>query len=84
MADSFANGEAIQFASMKRNQEERGVQVRYWSDDMLNMYQETWNGVAAEEAKKDAFFAKVWADLTEFRDGYRLWQRYAFLPRERP
>jgi len=26
----------------------------------------------------------VWADLGEFRDGYRLWQRYAFLPRERP
>ena len=29
----------------------------------------------------DAFFKKVYEDLTNFRNGYDLWEAYAFLPR---
>ena len=84
MADSFANGEAIQADVMKRNLEERGVKIKYWSEDMLSLYEKTWQEVAAEEASKDAFFKKVWDDLTAFRDKYDLWESYAFLPRAKP
>lgn len=82
MADSFAEGEAIQHDAMKENVEKHGVKIKDWSDEMLNTYRKTWNEVAAEEAANDKFFAKVWADMKEFRDGYSVWKSHAFLPRK--
>ncbi len=81
MADSFAEGEAIQHAALIENVEKHGVQMKKWSDEMLALYRETWNEVAAEEAAKDAFFKKVLDDLNGFREGYALWKNNAFLPR---
>nr|VFK53136.1 MAG: TRAP-type mannitol/chloroaromatic compound transport system, substrate-binding protein [Candidatus Kentron sp. TUN]VFK53974.1 MAG: TRAP-type mannitol/chloroaromatic compound transport system, substrate-binding protein [Candidatus Kentron sp. TUN] len=81
MMDSFAHGEAIQAASMQRNRDERGVDIRYWSDEMLAIFERTWREVVAEEAEKDAFFKEVWDDLVAFRAQYDLWESYAFLPR---
>ncbi len=83
-ADSFAYGEAIQFDSMKKNTEERGVTIQYWSDEMLALYQKTWNEVAEENARNDPFFKKVWDDLTAFRAKYDIWEAHAFLPRPKP
>lgn len=84
VADSFAMGEAIQAEAMRENVEKNGVTNHYWSDEMLAAYKKAWDEVAAEEAAKDAFFKKVWDDLTEFRDNYKIWQSYAFLPRPKP
>ena len=81
MADSFAEGEAIQHAALLENVEKHGVQMKQWSDEMLALYRETWNEVAAEEAAKDAFFKKVLDDMNGFREGYALWKKNAFLPR---
>ena len=81
MADSFAHGEAIQAAVMQRNRDERGVNIRYWSDEMLALYAETWQKVVAEEAARNAFFKRVWDDLSAFRAQYDLWESYGFLPR---
>ena len=39
---------------------------------------------ATEEAAKDAFFKKVWDDLSTFREEYKVWQTYGFLPRPKP
>ena len=39
--------------------------------------------VAKEQAANDAFFKKVWDDLSEFRANYDLWEANAFLPRAR-
>ncbi|MDH3282112.1 MAG: TRAP transporter substrate-binding protein [Gammaproteobacteria bacterium] len=83
-ANSLAEGEAIQFDVLKENVEQNGVTLKYWSDDMLAMYRKTWEEVAAEQAAGDAFFKKAWDDLQGFREGYQLWQSYAFLPRKRP
>jgi len=80
MAESFAEGEAIQFEVMKENVEKNGVKNLYWSDEMLATFKKTWDDVVAEESK-DAFFKKVYDDLTTFRNGYDLWEAYAFLPR---
>ncbi len=79
--NAIAEGEAIQFDSLKKNVAERNVQIKYWSDDMLALFKKTWEEVAAEEAGKDAHFKKVYEDLTAFRKGYDLWESNAFLPR---
>ncbi len=81
MADSFAEGEAIQHAVMLENVEKNGVEIKKWNDEMLSLFRSTWEEVAAEEAANDTFFAKVLGDLTEFRDGYAVWKENAFLPR---
>jgi TRAP-type mannitol/chloroaromatic compound transport system substrate-binding protein len=82
MTESLAEGEAIQFAAMKKNVDENGVKLKVWSDEMLDTFRTTWNEVAKEEAKNNAFFAKVYGDLNTFREGYNLWKTHAFLPRK--
>jgi TRAP-type mannitol/chloroaromatic compound transport system substrate-binding protein len=82
MADSFAEGEALQFAAMQENVEKNGVIMKQWSPEMLDLFRTTWNEVAAEESAADPFFAEVYADMQTFRDGYNLWKINAFLPRQ--
>lgn len=82
--DAFAYTEAIQSATMKKNITERGVKNMYWSDDMLATYKKAWEEVAAEQSAGDAYFKKVWDDLSAFREEYKLWQTYGFLPRPEP
>ena len=81
MADSFAEGEAIQSAAMIDNVENNGVTMLQWSPEMLEVFRSTWSEVAAEEAAKDDFFAKVLSDLNTFRTEYDVWKTNAFLPR---
>ena len=82
MADSFAEGEAIQHAALIDNVENNGVEMKQWSEEMLATFEATWDAVADEEAANDEFFAKVLADMNEFRDGYSMWKENAFLPRK--
>ena len=82
MTDSFAEGEAIQHDVMIDNVENNGVTIKQWSEEMLDTYRTTWEQVAAEESANNEFFAKVLTDMNEFRDGYLLWKRNAFLPRK--
>ncbi|WP_425038230.1 TRAP transporter substrate-binding protein [Primorskyibacter sp. S187A] len=82
MADSFAEGEAIQHAALIDNVENNGVQIKTWNDEMLATFRQTWEDVAAEEAANDPFFAKVLTNMNEFRDGYAIWKENAFLPRK--
>ncbi len=82
MADSFAEGEAAQYAALTENVEKHGVEIKQWSDEMLAVFQETWSEVAAEEAANDPFFKKVLDDMTAFRENYGVWKTNAFLPRK--
>nr|WP_086937982.1 TRAP transporter substrate-binding protein [Thaumasiovibrio occultus] len=77
---SISEGEAMQFTVMQQAQQD-GVEIRYWNDEMLNLFETTWLDVVEENKREDAFFAKVWADLSEFRSNYQLWEAHAFLPR---
>ncbi|GLQ75168.1 TRAP transporter substrate-binding protein [Vibrio penaeicida] len=79
MTYSMAEGESLQYDAMIKAQE-NGVKQLYWNDDMLNLFESTWLEVV-EEQKKDAFFNKVWTDLTQFRTNYKVWSDKAFLPR---
>ncbi|SFG92515.1 extracellular solute-binding protein, family 7 [Neptunomonas qingdaonensis] len=82
MTNSFAEGEAMQFPVMAEAKA-NGVEIRYWNDTMLKAFEDKWLEVAAEKSAEDAFFKKVWDDLSEFRKGYDLWEANAFLPRSR-
>ncbi|MEH6650486.1 MAG: TRAP transporter substrate-binding protein [Motiliproteus sp.] len=82
MTNSIAEGEAMQFDVMAKAQE-NGVEIRYWSDEMLAVFKSAWDEVVIEK-NQDAFFNKVYTDLTTFRDGYDLWEAHAFLPRIKP
>lgn len=79
---SLAEGEATNYAAMVDNTENNGVKIRQWSPEMLELFESTWNEVAAELAAEDEYFAKVWADLTEYRAGYKIWSNNIYLPRK--
>ena len=83
MLDSFAKSEAIQADAIRRNVDERGVENRVWSQELLDLYEKTWHVVASREASKDAFFKEVWDSLQSFRNQYREWGNRAFLPRKK-
>jgi len=78
--DALANGEAIQAPVMRENVA-NGVQNKYWSADMLATFESKWIEVVAEQKAADPAFAKIWADLSAFREDYALWEKNAFLPR---
>ncbi len=81
MTNAIAEGESSQFEVMAKMQEE-GVEIRYWSPEMLALFEKTWYEVV-EEKQQDPFFKKVWQDLDTYRQGYDLWEANAFLPRAR-
>jgi TRAP-type mannitol/chloroaromatic compound transport system substrate-binding protein len=80
MLDGLALGEAIQFPEIKANVE-RGVEIRYWSDDMLNVFREKWEEVVAEQSAADPDFKRIYDNLQAFRADYAEWSKLGFLPR---
>lgn len=81
MAQSIAEGEALQFDVMAKAKD-YGVEIRYWSPEMLKTFEDNWNIVADKMMKEDKFFNKVYSDLKAFREKYDLWEANAFLPRK--
>ncbi len=81
LLDGLALGEAIQFNAMKENVEKNGVENRYWSPEILDMFQSKWLEVVDEEIKKDPEFKIIWDNLSAFRENYKVWNEWAFLPR---
>ncbi len=80
-ADSFAYTEAIQGDVIKKNVEERGVKLHYWSEEMLDTFRKSWGEVAEELSADSPMFKEAWDDLSAFRNNYKFWQTYGFLPR---
>ncbi len=80
---NYAEGEAVNFGAMVENVEKNGVTIRQWPDEMLDAFEGAWTEVAAELAAEDEFFAEVWADLQEFREGYKVWSDNIYLKRPR-
>jgi TRAP-type mannitol/chloroaromatic compound transport system substrate-binding protein len=80
---NYAEGEAVNFGAMVENVEKNGVTIRQWPDEMLDAFEGAWAEVAAELAAEDEFFAEVWADLQEFREGYKVWSDNIYLKRPR-
>ncbi|MGR3838592.1 MAG: TRAP transporter substrate-binding protein [Cognatishimia sp.] len=80
---NLAEGEATNYAAMVDNVENNGVIIKQWSPEMLDAFEGAWNEVAAELAADDPFFQEVWADLQDYRGGYKTWSQNIYLPRSR-
>lgn len=78
--DAFTLTEAIQAPVIKENVTERGVKNMYWNDEMLAAFKGAWDEVVKEQSQ-DAFFKKVWDNLSTFREEYKYWSDWGFLPR---
>ena len=82
-ANSFAEGEAMQFEVISENITKDNVKIRYWSDEMLALFEKTWQEIARAQSMRDPFFREVWEDLSKFRARFELWKTNAFLPRKK-
>lgn len=76
----LAEGEAIQFAAME-TLEGHGVTLHKWPQEILDALRAGWEEVVAEEAAKDADFARAWESLSEFRSRYARWMEFGYMPR---
>ena len=83
LTNTLAHGEAIQGAVIRENIENRGVKVKYWSDEMLVAFEGAWEEVATEMAQKSPQFKEAYEDLQAFRKDYSYWESLGFLPREK-
>ena len=80
---SIATGEASQAEVLQRNELKHGIEILYWSPEMLEAYREKWIEVVEEQSAADPFFKKVWDDYSDFRKNYATWGSKAYLPRSR-
>ncbi len=62
--------------------DEKGVTPRKLSDEILTELYKLTEEVLEEEAAKDEMFAKILASQREFREDYRLWKSFGYLPRD--
>ncbi|ANT61379.1 TRAP transporter substrate-binding protein [Yangia sp. PrR002] len=81
LTDNFAEGEAKNFPAMVENVEEHGVTIKNWTPEQLKEFEAAWLEVVEELKAEDEMFAKTWADLSEFREGYSTWYNNIYLPR---
>ncbi len=75
----LAEGEAIQFAALKELQEEHGVTVHRWPDEILAELEGKWLEVVEELKQEDEDFERVWNSLSEFRENYKIWGELGYL-----
>jgi len=76
--EGLAEGEAIQAKALIELQE-KGVQIHRWPQEILDVLEEKWNEVAAEDAARDETFKRVWESYTAFRKEYAVWQELGYL-----
>ncbi len=81
ITDTFAEGEAKNFPAMVENVETHGVQIKNWTPEQLKAFEGAWLEVVEDLKAEDEMFAKSWADLQEFREGYKTWGNNIYLPR---
>jgi TRAP-type mannitol/chloroaromatic compound transport system substrate-binding protein len=77
---NLARAEALQ-GPVLRDFEERGVQTRTLSREILLALKRESDAVLEEEARDDADFARVLASQRAFSDDYDVWRRIAYPPR---
>lgn len=73
-----AQGEAIQVPALQQLRD-KGVDIRRWSDEMMQTYRKAWEEVVAEQAAANPDFARAWKSLSEFRENFRIWSDIAYI-----
>lgn len=77
--DIIAEGEAIQWKSMREMRDKHGVKILHWSPEIMKAYEKAWAEVVAEESAKSANFKKAWDSYSRFRADYAIWREYGYL-----
>lgn len=78
---NLSRGEALQGAVMQ-GFAAKGVTPVKFPDEILKTLQSVTEEVLAEEAEKDADFAKIWASQQQFQAQYQHWKQNAYLRRD--
>ena len=60
----------------------KGVTARKLPEPILRELDKVTQEVLAEEAANDAMFAKIWESQKAFREQYKLWKTFGYLPRD--
>ena len=74
----YALSEFAQPAALKEIQA-KGVALKTWPKEFIDLYRKGWDEVAAEQTKKSPEFAKAWNSLKKFRDEYAVWRVRGYL-----
>ena len=53
--------------------------IHRWPQEILDVFESTWNEVAAEQAAADASFKQAWDSLQAFRAEYKRWGELGYL-----
>ncbi|MCL4767524.1 MAG: TRAP transporter substrate-binding protein [Hyphomicrobiaceae bacterium] len=75
--ESLALGESAQVDALKAF-ESKGVKIKSWSPEFLELFRTEWDAVVEEEKARSAMFAKVWKSYSAFREGYATWSSLAY------
>jgi len=78
---NLARSEALQGAVIQRF-EQRGVSAQRLPMALLRELQGVARDVMAEEAERDASFARIWRSQQAFMKEYEIWKRLGYLPRD--
>lgn len=78
--DAIALGESLQ-AGVLAEFEEKGVNIRRWSPEILEALEVAWLEVAEEESLANEDFAAVWASMQDFHEEYAVWADLGYLDR---
>lgn len=81
--NSYAIGraEALQGAVLQRY-DERGVNVRTYSDEQIAAFREASNEVMGRWSEQDEMFGKVYGSMMTFQAELRPWKEQGYLPRD--
>ena len=71
--ETYAHGDARNFAPMMEMQSKYGVTNHRWADEHLAVFEKAWNEVVKEESEKDEWFKKFAESYFAFREKYRIW-----------
>ncbi|MEQ9813044.1 MAG: TRAP transporter substrate-binding protein [Azospirillaceae bacterium] len=75
----LAEGEAIQFAALQTLQEDHGVTIHQWPQEILDALEAAWQEEVAALTESDEDFAMVWESLATFREDYAIWREIGYL-----
>ena len=78
---AIARAEALQGAVLKRF-EERGTNIRTYSDEMLSGFYKATKTVLERHAARDEMFGKVYASMMAFQEEHQPWREQGYLPRD--
>jgi TRAP-type mannitol/chloroaromatic compound transport system substrate-binding protein len=80
-AYAIARAEAMQGEAL-REFEERGVNLRNYSDEFIEAFRAANNVVMERRMAADPLFAEIYTSMMEFQANNRRWREFGYLPRD--